>query len=269
VKANQVRARVSIVVPALNEEHNLRPAVAGIIQAADALGDVAIEILIVNDGSTDGTRAVVADLEAQHPCVRGIHHETNRGFGACFLTGLENASYERITLFPGDNAVSIATLKNMLQHCDKADVLCAYTINTECRKRSRSVLSAVYSFVYTATFNIHLRYINSTPVYLVSQLRGMKVRCLRYSFPSETTVRLLRRGCTFIEIQGFMNPGAQKSSALRILNLVEAVYSFLVLVQDIYITNREEFANTPVRVIPDESKLESVQPKPQHAGAFN
>ena len=244
--------RVSVVVPALNEEKNLRAAVGSVIQAAKAAGDVPMEILIVNDGSTDGTPALVEELEAQYAFVRAIHHERNKGFGACFMSGLEAARYEWITLFPGDNVVSVPTLTKMLKSCGKADVVCAYTVNTECRSRLRNSLSAVFSFVYTTTFNLHLRYINATPLYPVSQLRKMNLRCRRYSFPSETTVRLLRTGCSFLEIPGFMNPGARKSSALRLKNLAEAVLNYRLLVYDVCLRHRREYTRAPVRVLPDD-----------------
>jgi len=247
--------RVSIIVPALNEEKNLRMAVENVIEAADAAEPVTIEILIVNDGSTDGTAALIEEIVAKYTFVRAIHHERNKGFGSCFLSGLEAAQYERITLFPGDNCVSVPTLSSMLKHAGKADVVCAYTVNTECRTRLRSALSIIFSFVYTTTFKLPLRYINATPVYPVSQLRRMKLGCRRYSFPSETTVRLLRKGCTFMEIQGFMNPGARKSSALRFRNLIEAALNYLLLVYDVYLGHRQEYAHTPVRVLPDDVKL--------------
>ncbi|OGR60873.1 MAG: hypothetical protein A2X36_02260 [Elusimicrobia bacterium GWA2_69_24] len=241
-------------MPALNEEKNLRAAVCSVIEAAKAAGNVTIEIIIVNDGSTDGTAALIEEIKAQCPVVRTIHHERNRGFGACFLSGLETAEYERITLFPGDNVISVSTLRNMLRNCIKADLVCAYTVNTECRSRLRNILSAVFSFVYASTFNIHLRYINATPVYPVAPLRAMTLRSRRYSFPSETTVRLLRGGCSFMEIQGFMNPGARKSSALRIRNLAEAVLNYLLLVYDVYLRHREEYDHVPVRVLPEDAK---------------
>jgi glycosyltransferase involved in cell wall biosynthesis len=189
-RANQ--AGISVVVPALNEEKNLRSAVANVMRAAHVAGNVPVEILVVDDGSTDGTAKVAAELEAEYPVVRTIHHDRNKGFGTCFLSGLHVARYEWITVFPGDNVVSVPTLANMLRNGGKADVTCAYTLNTECRTRLRNCLSAVFSFVYTTTFNLHIRYINATPVYPVAPLRGMKLRCLRYSFPSEPTVRLLR-----------------------------------------------------------------------------
>ncbi len=248
-----------MVVPALNEEKNLWAAVGNILAAAEAAGGVTVEILIVNDGSTDGTRKVIEEIMAQYPFVRAIHHEHNKGFGATFMSGLEAAKYEWITLFPGDNVVSVPTFTNMLQHCGKADVVCAYTVNTECRSRLRNILSSIFSFVYTTTFNLPVRYINATPIYPVSRLRQMNLRCRRYSFPSETTVRLLRQGCTFLEVQGFMNPGARKSSAMRIRNLVEAVGNYASLTYDVCLRHRKDYAHAPTRVLPDGVRLKPAE----------
>lgn len=243
------KTRISIVVPAFNEGKNLCAAIKNTINAVKAAGNVTVEILIVNDGSKDGTAALIDKIVAQHSFIRAIHHEKNKGFGACFLSGLEAACYEWITLFPGDNCISILTLTNLLKNCGKADVVCAYTLNTECRTRLRNILSAIFSFIYATTFNVHLRYINATPVYPVAKLRSMALRCFRYSFPSETTVRLLRSGCTFMEIQGLMNPGARKSSALRIRNLTEAIYNYLSLIYEIYFEHRKDFAHAPTRIL--------------------
>lgn len=247
--------RVSVIVPALNEERDLQVAVENVIEAAEAAGNVTIEVLVINDGSTDGTAAVIEGIVAKYPFVRAIYHNRNKGFGSCFLSGLEEARYEWITFFPGDNCVSVSTLTSMLRNCGKADVVCAYTVNTECRTRLRNILSHMFSFVYTTTFKVPLRYINATPVYSVPRLRRMKLRCRRYSFPSETTVRLLRTGCTFMEIQGFMNPGARKSSALRLRNLVEAAFNYLFLVYDVYLRHREDYSHVPVRILPEDVKF--------------
>jgi hypothetical protein len=50
-----------------------------------------------------------------------------------------------------------------------------------------------------------------------------------------------------------MNPGARKSSALRLGNLVEAVLSYLLLVCDVYIRERSQLGHAPVRVLPDDA----------------
>jgi|HubBroStandDraft_1064217.scaffolds.fasta_scaffold07233_5 glycosyltransferase involved in cell wall biosynthesis len=245
---------VSVVVPAFNEEGHLAIAVGSVIAAASGLDDVELEVIVVDDASTDGTALVARALAEQYSFVRFVQHDKNKGFGAAFLTGLKVATREWITVHSGDNVLTRGTIRMMLQHAGKADMVCVYLLNTEHRTRLRNILSSIFTAVYTLTFNIHLRYINSAPVYSVRQLREMEVRCRRYSFPSEITVKLLRRGCTFMELAGYMNP-QRKSSAMRFKNWVEVLGAYFTLSYEIFVSRRKEYSGTPTRVIPAESAL--------------
>jgi glycosyltransferase involved in cell wall biosynthesis len=241
-----------VVVPAFNEERNLAVAVGSVITAASGLDDVDLEVIIVDDASTDGTALVARALAEQYSFVRFVQHDKNQGFGTSFLSGLKVATREWITVHSGDNVLTRGTIRVMLQHAGKADIVCVYLLNTEHRTRLRNILSSIFTAVYTLTFNIHLRYINSAPVYNVQQLREMEVRCRRYSFPSEITVKLLRRGCTFMELGGYMNP-QRKSSAMKFKNWVEVLGAYVTLSFEIFVSRRKEYSGVPSRVIPEES----------------
>jgi glycosyltransferase involved in cell wall biosynthesis len=250
--AATTKTGVSVVVLAFNEERDLRAAVNSVIDAAAAVENVDVEIIIVNDGSTDGTAEVVGSIESQHAFVRSVHHPTNLGFGAAFRSGLATARYEWITFFPGDNIVSRSTLRELLRHTGQADLVCAFPVNTELRPRLRQILSSLFSFIYKNTFNINLRSIHTTPVYRVSQMRSLKLRCRGYSLPSEIMIKLLSRGCTFMEIPGYLNPAQNKSSALRFKNFREVIYNYFALIVEIYATQRKEYSRRPERIVPEE-----------------
>jgi cellulose synthase/poly-beta-1,6-N-acetylglucosamine synthase-like glycosyltransferase len=83
--------RLSYFFPAHNEEAN----VAGLVEdALDSLPAIAetFEIIAVNDGSRDRTRAIADELTAQHPgIVRAVHHKTNLGYGAALRSGSSSA----------------------------------------------------------------------------------------------------------------------------------------------------------------------------------
>src|SRR5262249_32184655 len=87
------RRRLSLVIPAYNEEAGIRQAVA---EADEALARLtpAYEILVVDDGSADGTAAAVAEEARARPAVRLLRHPTNRGYGAALRTGFEAARFE-------------------------------------------------------------------------------------------------------------------------------------------------------------------------------
>jgi glycosyltransferase involved in cell wall biosynthesis len=77
--------KLSVIIPCYNE----RTTIQEIVQQVRATGLVH-EIIVVDDGSTDGTREILKAMDGQ-PGVRLILHETNRGKGAAVRTGLQNA----------------------------------------------------------------------------------------------------------------------------------------------------------------------------------
>src|SRR5436305_23683 len=130
-------ALISIAVPVLNEEKRIRAAVASILGAAKCAGDFPLEIIIVNDGSSDGTGDEIRALEREFPMVRSIHHEKNMGMGASLIDAIKAARGEKICLFPGDNGTSAYSIRRVLENRDKADVVIGYFINTEARSAFR------------------------------------------------------------------------------------------------------------------------------------
>jgi dolichol-phosphate mannosyltransferase len=108
---------VSLVMPAYNEEAGIRPAV---LEACAALAELAgdYEILVVDDGSRDGTAAVVAELAASRPQVRLLRHSRNRGYGAALRTGFEAARFERVAFTDADNQFHPSDLGRLLPLTD-------------------------------------------------------------------------------------------------------------------------------------------------------
>ena len=94
--------KLSIIMPALNEEKNIAAAVGSTLRA---FGDCDIDgdIIVVNDGSTDGTRAIVEKAMRDDDRVSLINHDRPQGIGASFWEGVDRAGGEAVCLMPGDN----------------------------------------------------------------------------------------------------------------------------------------------------------------------
>ena len=107
---------ISVVILAFNEADNLGPVVEQTIESlADCAESVsAYQLVIVNDGSTDGTADVLAQLAQTHPCVTAKTHETNRGMGAGIKTGYGAATGEWLTMIPADGQVPIAEILKLV-----------------------------------------------------------------------------------------------------------------------------------------------------------
>jgi 4-amino-4-deoxy-L-arabinose transferase-like glycosyltransferase len=116
------RWRLSLVLPAYNEEAGIRQA---ILEACSALAKLtsAYEILVVDDGSRDDTAAIVAELAALHPQVRLLRHDSNRGYGAALRTGFAAARFERVAFTDADCQFHLADLGRLLPLSDHHPVV--------------------------------------------------------------------------------------------------------------------------------------------------
>jgi dolichol-phosphate mannosyltransferase len=92
---------LSLIIPAYNEEAGISQAVA---EADDALARLgcAYEVLVVDDGSRDGTARAVEEAAGARPHVRLLRHPENRGYGAALRTGFEAARCERVAFTDAD-----------------------------------------------------------------------------------------------------------------------------------------------------------------------
>ncbi len=104
---------VSVICPAYHDEANIGPLV---LRCLDVLGPIcgALEIIIVEDGSPDGTAAAADALAARHPEVTALHHEKNRGHGGAISTGLARAAHPLIAVMDGDGQYDPGDLPAML-----------------------------------------------------------------------------------------------------------------------------------------------------------
>src|SRR5256885_836307 len=86
---------LSLVMPAYNEEAGIGQAVVEADDALRRLG-VSYEIVVVDDGSRDGTAQAVREACQHRPGVRLLRHAANRGYGAALRSGFETARGERV-----------------------------------------------------------------------------------------------------------------------------------------------------------------------------
>jgi glycosyltransferase involved in cell wall biosynthesis len=103
----------SVIVPAFNEEEGL-PAVLGELVRACPDG----EIIVVNDGSSDGTARVVQNFP-----VLLISHPSNRGYGAALKTGILHAKHDFVVFFDADGQHDPAHIGPMVAALDRTDLV--------------------------------------------------------------------------------------------------------------------------------------------------
>jgi glycosyltransferase involved in cell wall biosynthesis len=83
--------KVSIIIPIFNERENLEPLISALTQALDPTGED-YEILLIDDGSTDGSDVYIAALAEKDPRIRAIQFRRNFGQTAAMAAGFDHAS---------------------------------------------------------------------------------------------------------------------------------------------------------------------------------
>lgn len=240
---------ITIGVFAYNEEDNLRRTIESVIEAAALANNIPIEIIIVNDGSTDNTENVISDLQRQYPNSKSITHPINSGIGTAVMDIVKASSCEKICFVPGDNVFTLHTLKTMLLNAYKADIVLHYQINREVRKQGRNILSALFTCIYKFTFNLHVMYVNCIGIYPTALLKSLDVISKRHSIAAELNVKTLLQGYSYYEVGSYMNPIAQKSSAMNLKTIYDVIISFIKIFYEVKFANRGIYSKQPIRVI--------------------
>lgn len=96
-----VVASVSAMFPCYNDATTIGGLVDDVYGALHPLIDE-VEVIVVNDGSTDGSRGVLDQMSTTRPWLRVIHHEVNRGYGGALISGFEAARHDWIFYTDGD-----------------------------------------------------------------------------------------------------------------------------------------------------------------------
>src|SRR5713226_6849013 len=116
---------ISAVMPAFNEGANLEQSVGRMAAALQGHAR-AFEIIVVDDGSQDGTAAVLERLKAPHPSLRVVRHPVNRGYGAALRSGFTAAHFPWVFLMDADNQFDPAEVEVLLARAADADIVAGY-----------------------------------------------------------------------------------------------------------------------------------------------
>lgn len=226
--------RVSFVVPALNEEAVIEQVVRQEIIAT--VGEIleTYEIILVDDGSTDRTGAIMDALAREFPNTRVIHNNPNLGLGAAYWRGVSEAKLDYVMMLNGDGG--LLSLPPILQAIGTADIVIPYVSNLwEIKTPFRYFVSRAYTTIMNILSGRRLNYYNGLPVHRRYLLDQVALGSSGFGYSAEILIKLLKAGCTFVEVGV---PGIEmkhKSFAFRFKNIVSVAETIVKLVVE---TNR-------------------------------
>ena len=143
---------ISVFFPAFNDEQTIGVLVNNALQVLPQFTDD-YEVLVIDDGSTDGTAALIDKLSLRHPQVRAIHHEANRGYGGALQSGFENATKDFVFYTDGDGQYDVREMARLIPlMTDGIDVVNGYKA-----KRADSLHRVIIGKIYNRTSRLLFR----------------------------------------------------------------------------------------------------------------
>lgn len=159
---NSTQPEVSVLVPAKDEAENL---VEFVRLAREALLPLpyACELVIVNDGSHDGTPQVLAELEAKHPFVRVVTHRTQRGIADALRSASDVARGRILVFYPADLQYLPADIPSLVAPIleGQADIV----TGTKRGQYEKRFVSSVYNGLSRWLFGVRVSDLNGVKAY--------------------------------------------------------------------------------------------------------
>src|SRR4051794_5141317 len=188
---------LSVVLPCFNEEPNVEHAIAEAHRAGQRFARD-YEILVVDDGSTDRTRAIAAGTG--DPRVRVLHHERNRGYGAAVRKGLQASTCAWVLLTDGDLQFDLAELEGFVPLAEGHELVAGFRID-RADPALRRASARAWNLLVDATFGVTVRDVDCA----FKLMRGSAVRELRLAsdgamVSTELLVRARQAGWRIAEL---------------------------------------------------------------------
>jgi glycosyltransferase involved in cell wall biosynthesis len=218
-------ARLSIVIPVFNEERTI----VQVVERALAL-PVAKEVIVVDDGSSDGTLAALSELE-QSPDLRIVAKPVNEGKGAALRTGFQQATGDVVAVQDADLEYDPADLLPLLAPIlsGEADVVYGSRFLGN-HRQDRSWIhrtgNAVLTLVSNLTTGLRLTDMETChKVFRREVLDTISIEQNRFGFEPEVTAKLARRKFRIVERPiGYTARGYADGKKIGVRDLFNAVY---------------------------------------------
>jgi len=220
---------LSLFFPCHNEEGNLLPLIDEAVASLSALA-TRYEVIIVDDGSTDGTAAIAASLVVAHPgVVRLVRHEVNRGYGGALRSGFAAATMRHVAFTDGDRQFRVADLA-LLLHVSR-ERSAPVTVGFRLRRADpliRRVYAGVYRFANRFWFSLNVRDVDcAMKLFDRSVLTNVAVASNGAFFSAELLIKLRAAGVVVAEVGVPHFPRtAGSASGARLSVVLKAVRDF-------------------------------------------
>lgn len=223
--------KLSIIIPAYNEAATIREVIERV--AAVDIGDIEKEIIISNDGSSDGTAGIVDGLQHEYPHLIVYNAPINFGKGAAVRVGMSLASGDLylvqdadLELDPNDYPALLAPFRE-----GATDVVYGSRFLSRTARTSRTARMAnrFLTWLTNVLFRGHLTDMETAyKAFRPACLDGIRLRCVKFDFEPEITAKLLKAKHKIVEVPISYTPRtAEQGKKISWGDGLDAIYTLV------------------------------------------
>jgi dolichol-phosphate mannosyltransferase len=212
---------VTLLAPAFNEAPVIEAFVATVLACLEPEWD----LLLVDDGSTDGTSAILDRLQTESPQVHVVAHPQNRGLGAALVTGFSAATGDVIVTLDADLSHPLDLIPQLVAGTADADAVYASRFvpggGMVGVPRSRAVISGAANRVLRRAFRSPVRDLTTgMRAYRRASVSQLPINATGFEAQLEITVRLVTAGARIDEVPLLLTVRAAGESKMRYGSLI-------------------------------------------------
>ena len=194
--------KLSVVMPVYNERATLRPVVERVLAVP-----LEIELICVDDGSSDGSREILAQLQVEHPQIRILLHPKNMGKGAALHHGIREATGDFVIIQDADLEYDPAEYTVLLEPLIEGSADVVYGSRFLSGRPHRvlyfwhSVGNWILTLLSNALTNINLSDMETCyKVFRREVIQSIPLEEKRFGFEPEITVKIAKRKLRIYEV---------------------------------------------------------------------
>lgn len=219
---------ITVIIPAFNEKKTIREIIARVKKT-----NLIDEILVVDDGSQDGTREILSELDEKGE-IRAIFHQKNQGKGAAVRTGIQNARGEVIIIQDADLEYDPREYPNLIRPIQEgiADVVYGSRFLGAARRPilfwnmvANKILTMITNILYN---NILSDMETGYKVFKRELVKDIPLHSRRFEFEPEFTAKILKRKIRIFEVPITFNPrDYSEGKKIKMWDAFEALWALI------------------------------------------
>lgn len=217
---------ITFFVPTLNEQKYISKVLENIVNFTK-ISNKNIELIIIDDKSTDNTREIIHNFinlnESNLIICRFIENKKKHGLARNFRTAVDLASGRQFRLINGDNSEPLESLLRIVDKSDDFDVSIPFYDVIKNRSLLRTLISKSFTLIINTITGKDIKYYNGAPLYATDILKDVKFFSNGMSYSAEVLLGYLKLSKNYrqIGVIGFDN----QSSSWNIINIMQVFFT--------------------------------------------